>query len=542
MKLGLKTKVLLLASGPLIILTLILGIITVQTLKHKIVGTAQEKLMSDLAMAGALLEEKYPGEWSLREGFLFKGDVKMNENFSTIDRIGALTGDTVTIFQGDTRIATNVKNESGVRAVGTKAADNVIQTTLREGKTYLGKANVVGTINQTVYVPIKNAKGEQIGMLYVGVPNTKFDKVTKEIADIVLLIGLFGILGSLTVGFFVTRSIVRPVYGIIDGLTKGSGKVASVSQEILSYSQSLAEGASNQAGSIEETSASIEQMSSMTKQNADNANQANSLMMETSKVVNEANQSMKDLTQAMNEISIASEETGKIIKTIDEISFQTNLLALNAAVEAARAGEAGAGFAVVADEVRNLALRAAEAAKNTSQLIDGTVRKIKTGSDIVDRTNEAFAKAAVSSRKVGDLISEITAASQEQAQGIEQINRAVVEMDKVVQKNAANAEESASASEQMQAQSKQMHGFVGELIAVVGRKDNGQGAGSVRALGHTKNISNQKPALNYLSNAGFRTNHPIRKNGNGKYSTDLKAREIRPDRVMPLADDDFKDF
>src|SRR5512140_2025943 len=184
----------------------------------------------------------------------------------------------------------------------------------------------------------------------------------------------------------------------------------------------------------------------MTKQNADNAGEANNLMIDAKDVVATANQSMGRLTESMGEITKASEETSKIIKTIDEIAFQTNLLALNAAVEAARAGEAGAGFAVVADEVRNLAMRAADAAKNTANLIEGTVKKVKDGSEVVERTNAEFSQVETSAGKMGELIGEITAASGEQAQGIEQISKAVSEMDKVVQVNAANAEESASAS------------------------------------------------------------------------------------------------
>jgi len=270
------------------------------------------------------------------------------------------------------------------------------------------------------------------------------------------------------------RSIIRSLKRIIEGLNDGADRVASTSSQVNSASQSLAEGASEQAAGIEETSSSIEEMSSMTRQNADNANQANLLMAETTRVVNEANRSMSELIGSMKEISTASEETAKIIKTIDEIAFQTNLLALNAAVEAARAGEAGAGFAVVADEVRNLAMRAADAAKNTANLIEGTVKKIKNGSDTVAKTNEAFSKVATGSKKVSELVGEISAASNEQAQGVEQINKAVAEMEKVVQKNAASAEESASASEEMNAQAETMKGFVGELVALV-RRRNGNG-------------------------------------------------------------------
>jgi methyl-accepting chemotaxis protein len=191
-------------------------------------------------------------------------------------------------------------------------------------------------------------------------------------------------------------------------------------------------------------------------------------MKQAKQVVNQANASMSQLTVSMREIGKASEETSKIIKTIDEIAFQTNLLALNAAVEAARAGEAGAGFAVVAGEVRSLAMRAAEAARNTAVLIEGTVKKIADGAVLVKTTNESFNEVARNAEKVGDLIGEIAAASNEQAQGIEQVNIAVMEMDKVTQQNAATAEESASASEELNAQAEEMKGYVARLAGLVG--------------------------------------------------------------------------
>jgi methyl-accepting chemotaxis protein len=268
----------------------------------------------------------------------------------------------------------------------------------------------------------------------------------------------------------------------------------------------------------------------MTRQNANNANQANTLMAETSSVVDDANSSMAKLTESMKEITAASEETGKIIKTIDEIAFQTNLLALNAAVEAARAGEVGAGFAVVADEVRNLAMRAADAAKNTANLIEGTVKKIKTGSDIVTKTNEAFGKVATSAKKVSELVSEISAASNEQAQGIEQVSKAVAEMDKVVQENAANAEEAASASEEMNAQAEQMKDFVGELVLLVSGKSNRNGGmTSQRVRGH--NGGNVIPA----SGVPPQTKSGVRK-------ALSKPTEVRPNQVIPMKETDLRDF
>ena len=294
--------------------------------------------------------------------------------------------------------------------------------------------------------------------------------VAEKNETITFLYGLCGfiVLAGIGMSLFAVRSVTKPLNRIIKGFSESSEQVASASSEISTSSQTLAAGSAEQAASIEETSASLEEMSAMTRQNADNAEQADALMKEANQVVQKANDSMSALTTSMDDISKASEETSKIIKTIDEIAFQTNLLALNAAVEAARAGEAGAGFAVVADEVRNLAMRAADAARNTAGLIEDTVKKITGGTDLGNQTNVAFSEVAESAAKVGELVAEIAAASSEQAQGIGQVNKAVTEMDKVVQQNAATSEESAAASEEMSAQAEQMRAMVDEMLAFVG--------------------------------------------------------------------------
>lgn len=279
-------------------------------------------------------------------------------------------------------------------------------------------------------------------------------------ASMVLIVGL--------VIFLLALSTTRPIGRTVHSLLECADQVGAASTQVAAASQQLASGSSQQASSLEGTSASLEELASMSQANAENANQANMLMTDTGQVVDRANTSMTDLTESMKEISQASGETAKIVKTIDEISFQTNLLALNAAVEAARAGEAGAGFAVVADEVRNLALRAAEAAKNTAHLIEGTVAKVQAGSGLVDQTSQAFSQVAASAAKAKDLVAEIAAASHEQAQGVDHINRAITEMDLVVQRNAANSEESASASEELNSQAERMKNLVGQLVSVVG--------------------------------------------------------------------------
>ncbi|RJR38628.1 MAG: methyl-accepting chemotaxis protein [Deltaproteobacteria bacterium] len=297
-----------------------------------------------------------------------------------------------------------------------------------------------------------------------------------------------GTLLALFLGILLSSSITRPITRVVAGLNNNADQLESASTEVSTASQGLAGGASQQAAAIEETTSSLEEMASMTRQNANNAKQADALMHEAANVVEEANRSMATLIDSMQEITKASQETAKIIKTIDEIAFQTNLLALNAAVEAARAGEAGSGFAVVADEVRSLAMRAADAAKNTANLIEGTVNKIMGGSEVVNKTAASFSQVSGDTVKVKELVAEIAAASGEQAQGVEQINLAVNEMNQVVQQVAANAEESASASEELNSQAIQMRGYVGELMALVNGA-NGSGA----ATRHLTSVRETKP-------------------------------------------------
>jgi len=311
----------------------------------------------------------------------------------------------------------------------------------------------------------------------------------------------------ITITFVLNKFVTKPIKGVVRSLSSSADHVTSASAQVSTASQSLADGASQQAASIEETSSSLEEMSSVTRQNANNANQADSLMKEANQVVTQANNSMTNLTASMDEITRASEDTQKIIKTIDEIAFQTNLLALNAAVEAARAGEAGAGFAVVAEEVRNLAMRSADSAKNTESLIEGTVKKIKDGTELVNSTNDAFAKVASSSQKVGDLVGEIAAASNEQAQGIEQVNKTVAKMDKVTQQNAANAEESASASLQMNAQAEHMKDMVNGLQALVG--ENRREAGHTEIKGALFAVQEKQRRASEEDSADSRTSFAV---------------------------------
>ncbi len=345
---------------------------------------------------------------------------------------------------------------------------------------------------------------------------------------------------GIVAAFLFGRRVADPISKAVEGLTDGADQVAAASSQVSASSQQLSEGASQQAASLEESSSAIEEMASMTRQNADNAKEAAQIATQSGQKFMSASSALQSLTQSMDEISKASEETQKIIKTIDEIAFQTNLLALNAAVEAARAGEAGAGFAVVADEVRNLALRAAEAARNTAVIIDGTVKRIREGSTLVNNVNGSFKEVKNDSEKMAELIAEIAAASQEQAEGIEQINRAISEMDRVVQQNAANAEESAAASEEMSAQANQLREYVSLLADIVGQ--------GMRKSERAAEEPEPKPGGSGLKSpaAESASEPPLRAGGGGKGNgQDKPARRktgsSKAEDVIPF-EEDFSDF
>lgn len=356
-------------------------------------------------------------------------------------------------------------------------------------------------------------------------------KTTRGLVSI--LAGVTLVLGIL-IALFTARALISQLGGSVRQLTQSSNEVNAASVQIAEASHNLAEGASEQAATLEETSSSLEEMSSLIRQNADNTKQADNLMRETKSAISNADQSMKKLTVSMGEISAASAETQKIVKTIDEIAFQTNLLALNAAVEAARAGEAGAGFAVVADEVRNLAMRTAESAKNTSSLIDSTVNKVNTGENLLQETSEAFTHAAQATDKVSNLITEIATASSDQSQGIEQINKAVNQIDKVTQANAAAAEEAASAAEELSAQAAGMSDVVMTMQQMV-RDDKGTRIVVQPPQKTTRRLIAKKTAAapKQIKHLPAGTTRKIPKK---------RAKSPSPEEIIPLDDEDFQDF
>jgi methyl-accepting chemotaxis protein len=302
-------------------------------------------------------------------------------------------------------------------------------------------------------------------------------------------------------------------------------QISSASNEISSGAQVLAEATSEQASSLEEISSSLEEINSLTGNNADNAKSGLKLADQAVNAVDEGNLAMEKMNKAMETILKSSQETGKIIKTIDEIAFQTNLLALNAAVEAAHAGDAGKGFAVVAEEVKNLALRSAEAAKNTNVLIEESGHNSEMGSHIVAQVAKSFIEMKEQFNKVKSIVNEISASSDEQAHGVNQISTGVGEMNRVTQQNAANAEESASAAEQLNSQASELKTMV--LTFSLSKKSGSSMHTGKRPTAVQRNIPDRRGPQKQLPQkkpAGY---------------------EVKPENILPLDsldDDDFDDF
>src|SRR5450759_2329832 len=286
-------------------------------------------------------------------------------------------------------------------------------------------------------------------------------------------------LGGAGAAFGIVRSLNRALRQAVHELSEGTGQVAGGARQVASSSQSLAQGSSEQAASLEETSASSEEINAMARKNSENSHEAAGLVAGSQQKFVQTNQALEQTVSAMGDINTQSGKISKIIKVIDEIAFQTNILALNAAVEAARAGEAGMGFAVVADEVRNLAQRSAQAARDTAALIEESIAKSNDGKVKVDQVAAAIRAITEEFGKVKTLVDEVNQGSQEQTRGIEQVAKAVVQMQQVTQTTAAGAEESAAAAEELNAQSEALKQVVARLSAMVG----GGGTSAGRAGG-----------------------------------------------------------
>lgn len=294
---------------------------------------------------------------------------------------------------------------------------------------------------------------------------SKKDATTSTIMLLVISLASFGLL--LTLGTMVSKMITGPISQAVGELDEGAHQVAAASEQLSAASEQLASGTSEQAAAIQETSASIEESDSMVRQNTDNTQEAAVLAKKTKEFADRSQDKMEKMTVSMGELKKSSDDIAKIIKVIDEIAFQTNILALNAAVEAARAGDAGKGFAVVAEEVRNLAQKSAQATKDTAKIIESNLLLSKQNTDMTQEVDSDIKEINLQAQKVSDLLGEIAVASKEQSQGIEQIDKAIKQMEQVLHSNASTAEESASASRELSSQADSVKDIVQTLLVMV---------------------------------------------------------------------------
>ena len=392
---------------------------------------------------------------------LYTGDESLlEETLKIIERLEAMIAD---ILNG---AITNAQRE----VVSTLASQLAI---CHENMEHLKNAITAYEGNKAARLAASTAALNSMGLFSESLNQLTFDFAATTDSAVVkgwraITIGMsVAVLLSVLFSILLVRSIVGPLTRIASELSEGAKQVDHTAHELTTASIQVAEGNSRNAAALEETSASVEELSSMTKKNAENSKVAENLIVSATHSVENSEHSMDGVMEAMDQIAVSGNEIGKIIKTIDEIAFQTNLLALNAAVEAARAGEAGAGFAVVADEVRNLAIRSAEAAKTTAELIAQTIENISSGSGMVKNTSKTFELLVTDVKRVSSIVGEVAAASSEQSTGINQINLALTEMDSVTQSNAAISEETASASATLSSEADRLDEQVQHLLKVI---------------------------------------------------------------------------
>ncbi len=330
--------------------------------------------------------------------------------------------------------------------------------------------------------------------------------------SLTFLIVLFCIFmaSGIFLAYYITRSITKPMNAITSRIREGAQQVAAASGQLSASAGQLSQGSTEQAAAIEETSSTLEESATMMEQNLTNTKQAAQLSEHAKDAADKGNHEMQEMMSSIQEIKKSSDQIAKIIKVIDDIAFQTNILALNAAIEAARAGEAGMGFAVVAEEVRNLAGRSAQAAKDTTAIIESNIELSTKGVSIAGKVREALNEITIQSKKVNELMDEIAAASQEQSLGIEQVNKSIAQVTVVTQQNAANAEESASAAEELNAQSENMKQIVEELSMLV--------YGTVTAINQIGYSGQRIPNLEQLQGRP-------------------KTKVVSPEDVIPLEED-----
>lgn len=364
----------------------------------------------------------------------------------------------------------------------------------------------------------------------------KREQDARNLASLLIWLTVAGtlivIISSILLAFLITSGIVKGLRKTSNNLQNYSSRVLKGANILSVSSERIAEGANEQATQVEETTASVEELSSMVVNNVQNAKDAADLSDQASKSTEQSYKDMENMFQSMNEISNSSEEIRKVIKVIDDIAFQTNILALNAAVEAARAGEVGMGFAVVAEEVKNLANKSAEAASDTAHMIEKSISRSQKGLDIAGTLLKNIRKVSDDSRQVRDMSKEVESASSEQQKGLEQVSKSIIEFDKVVQENVQTAEETAKTSQTLNSQAALINQEVERLLLIVNGSRGGRRAVESHRINGPITSSKKKKNTNYLP---IKSPPPQVKRSEGP---DKKRDTVKPEELIPFESDE----
>jgi X-X-X-Leu-X-X-Gly heptad repeat protein len=496
-RISLKTKV----FGSLGLVALVLALICLVALGVNR-GLERASVLNNKSKATTILTNSFQLAVSKAKTYaIFKDDINKQRSLGFLkDAHDALAELKTYASQGDEQehveALDRALNDIDGRIHAMFAADPVHTKTTELYVTYL----------KDVTIPFDNASDVYVDMLNNEVQANQANLFAKGIsagAGVALAMALAFV--GLAVAAYIILGFTNQLQEVIQGMKDGADQVSTGSNEVSSSSQQLAEGSAESAANLEEASASLQQLESLARQNAENAVASNALMDEVNQAVSRGSQAMESTLGSMRAVNQSADSIAKIIKTIEEIAFQTNLLALNAAVEAARAGEQGRGFSVVAEEVRKLASRCAEAARDTAALIEENGARTREGLTVSQAAGQALAEVVAKAAKVGQLLEGIGASSREQSKGIEEINRATAELEKVTQRNTANAEELSASSEEMSAQAESLRG----LVQGLSQRLEGTSQGTGQAPQASRNASAAPAAQRVVRTLQRAGSHPL---------------------------------